>query len=233
MERDEQDRLRLLDLWSFQRNEIESSRPQLAEDEHLKTEKQVLANAEKIFGAATAAYDLLYESNTSAAANLRNASRQLEELSRYEPKFQEAIAALETARISAEDVGISLRDYAAGIQASPEHLAEVEDRLAILDRLKRKYGPTLSDVIGFAAELGRKLEEMENKDEVLKRLHQELDKAAEEYVTTSRSLSKKREQAARKLEKLVEQEINELACCGKLERLRIRSCNLRDLHQSR
>src|SRR5439155_3778111 len=110
-----------------------------------------------------------------------------------------------------EDIGISLRDYAAGIQASPEHLAEVEDRLAILDRLKRKYGPTLSDVIGFAAELGRKLEEMENKDEVLKRLHQELDKAAEEYVTTSRSLSKKREQAARKLEKLVEQEINELA----------------------
>ena len=211
LERDEQDRLRLLDLWSFQRNEIESSRPQLAEDEHLKTEKQVLANAEKIFGAATAAYDLLYESNTSAATNLRNASRQLEELSRYEPKFQEAIAALEAARISAEDVGISLRDYAAGIQASPEHLAEVEDRLAILDRLKRKYGPTLSDVIGFAAELGRKLEEMENKDEVLKRLHQELDKAAEEYVTTSRSLSKKREQAARKLEKLVEQEINELA----------------------
>ncbi len=211
LERDEQDRLRLLDLWSFQRNEIESSRPQLAEDEHLKTEKQVLANAEKIFGAATAAYDLLYESNTSAAANLRNASRQLEELSRYESKFQEAIAALETARISVEDIGISLRDYAAGIQASPEHLAEVEDRLAILDRLKRKYGPTLSDVIGFAAELGRKLEEMENKDEVLKRLHQELDKAAEEYVTTSRSLSKKREQAARKLEKLVEQEINELA----------------------
>jgi DNA repair protein RecN (Recombination protein N) len=211
LERDEQDRLRLLDLWSFQRNEIESSRPQLAEDEHLKTEKQVLANAEKIFGAATAAYDLLYESNTSAAANLRNASRQLEELSRYESKFQEAIAALETARISVEDIGISLRDYAAGIQASPEHLAEVEDRLAILDRLKRKYGPTLSDVIGLAAELGRKLEEMENKDEVLKRLHQELDKAAEEYVTTSRSLSKKREQAARKLEKLVEQEINELA----------------------
>ena len=201
----------MLDLWSFQRNEIESSRPQLAEDEHLKTEKQVLANAEKIFGAATAAYDLLYESNTSAAANLRNASRQLEELSRYESKFQEAIAALETACISVEDIGISLRDYAAGIQASPEHLAEVEDRLAILDRLKRKYGPTLSDVIGFAAELGRKLEEMENKDEVLKRLHQELDKAAEEYVTTSRSLSKKREQAARKLEKLVEQEINELA----------------------
>lgn len=216
LERDEQDRLRLLDLWSFQRNEIESSRPQLAEDEHLKTEKQVLANAEKIFGAATAAYDLLYESNTSAATNLRNASRQLEELSRYEPKFQEAIAALETARISVEDIGISLRDYAAGIQASPEHLAEVEDRLAILDRLKRKYGPTLSDVIGFAAELGRKLEEMENKDVVLKRLHQELDKAAEEYVTTSRSLSKKREQAARKLEKLVEQEINELAMKARL-----------------
>ena len=80
------------------------------------------------------------------------------------------MATLETARISVEDVGASLRDYAGGIEASPEHLAEVEDRLAAMDRLKRKYGPTLEDVIKHGAEVSRKLSEMENKDEVLRQL---------------------------------------------------------------
>jgi len=76
------------------------------------------------------AFDLLYEGNGSTSSSLRAAQKQIEELSRYEPKFQEALAAVETARISVEDIGATLRDYAGGIQASPEHLAEVEDRLA-------------------------------------------------------------------------------------------------------
>lgn len=130
---------------------------------------------------------------------------------RYEPKFQEARAALEAARISVEDVGASLRDYAGGIEASPEHLAEAEDRLAALDRLKRKYGPTLDDVLRHGAEASRKLSEMENKDETLRQLHAELARAAEEYLRAARAASKKRYEAARKLEKVVEAEINELA----------------------
>jgi len=68
---------------------------------------------------------------------------------------------------------VSLRDYAGAIQASPERLADVEDRLAAIDRLKRKYGPTLDDVMKFGAEASRKLQEMENKDEVLARLAEE------------------------------------------------------------
>jgi DNA repair protein RecN (Recombination protein N) len=121
------------------------------------------------------------------------------------------MATLETARISVEDVGASLRDYAGGIEASPEHLAEVEDRLAAMDRLKRKYGPTLEDVIDHGAEVSRKLSEMENKDEVLRQLRAELAKAAERYLGAAQVISKKRYEAARKLEKLVEAEINDLA----------------------
>jgi DNA repair protein RecN (Recombination protein N) len=211
LERDEQDRLRLLDLWTFQKREIEDAKLQPGEDERLETEKRVLANAEKIYGAAMNAFDLLYEGNASTAASLRAAQKQVEELARYEPKFQEACAALETARISIEDVGATVRDYAGGIQASPEHLAEVEDRLAALDRLKRKYGPTLEDVIRFGEEVGGKLAEMENKDEVLRRLRTELAQAAEHYLQAARVISRKRYEAARKLEKLVEAEINDLA----------------------
>jgi len=211
LERDEKDRLRLLDLWTFQKREIEDAKLQAGEDERLENEKRVLANAEKIYTAAMNAFDLLYEGDSSTASSLRSARKQVEELARYEPKFQEALAALESALISVEDVGATLRDFAGGIHASPEHLAEVEDRLAAIDRLKRKYGATLDDVIAFGTEAARKLSEMENKDEVLRQLRSELAVAAQEYLTAARALSKKRYEAARKLEKLVEAAINDLA----------------------
>ncbi len=211
LERGEQDRLRLVDLWIFQKKEIEEARPESGEDERLETEKRVLANAEKIYNAAMNAFDLLYEGNGSTASSLRAAQKQVEELVRYEPKFQEALAALETARISVEDVGATVRDYAGGIHASPEHLAQVEDRLALLERLKRKYGPSLDEVIEFGTDVARKLSEVENKDEVLRGLRSELAKAATEYLRAARALSKRRAEAARRLEKLVEAEINDLA----------------------
>jgi DNA repair protein RecN (Recombination protein N) len=215
LEQDEQDRMRLLDLWNFQSREIEEARlradagPQ--EDEQLEAEKRVLANAEKIYGAAINAFDLLYEGNASTSSSLRAAQKHIEELARYEPKFQEALAALESARISVEDVGATLRDYAGGIQASPERLAEIEERLALLDRLKRKYGPTLEQTIAFGEDIRRKLSEMENKDQVLLELRAMLAVAAEEYRKVSRGVSRKRLEAGRKLEKLVEAEINDLA----------------------
>jgi len=211
LERGEQDRLRLVDLWIFQKREIEEGRLQSGEDERLEAEKRVLANAEKIYNAAMNAFDLLYEGSGSTASSLRAAHKQIEELTRYEPKFQDALAALETARISVEDVGATVRDYAGGIHASPEHLSQVEDRLALLDRLKRKYGPTLQEVIQFGADVSRKLSEVENKDEILRQLRAELAKAAEEYLRAARALSKTRTDSARRLEKLVEGEINDLA----------------------
>src|SRR4029077_16175742 len=77
-------------------------------------------------------------------------------------------------------------------------------------RLKRKYGPTLGDVVAFGAEVSRKLLEMENKDEILRQLRAELTQAADEYLRAARAISEKRYEAARRLEKLVEAEINDL-----------------------
>jgi DNA repair protein RecN (Recombination protein N) len=211
LEQGEQDRLRLLDLWKFQKREIEDAKLHPGEDERLGAEKRVLANAEKIYTAAMNAFDLLYEGGTSTSSSLRAAQKHLEELVRYEPKFQESLAALETARISVEDVGATLRDYAGGIHASPEHLAEVEDRLATIDRLKRKYGATPEEVMSFGEEVSRRLSEMENKDDILRQLHSELGEAAKEYLNNARGNSKNRHEAARRLEKLVEAEINDLA----------------------
>src|SRR6195256_4652 len=215
LEQDEQDRMRLLDLWNFQCREIEEARLRAGdgaqEDEQLEAEKRVLANAEKIYSAAINAFDLLYEGNASTSSSLRTAQKHVEELVRYEPKFQEALDALESARISIEDVGATLRDYAGGIQASPERLAEIEERLALLDRLKRKYGPTLERTIDFGVDVRRKLSEMENKDQVLLDLRAMLSSAADAYMQVARVISRRRAEAARKLEKVVEFEINDLA----------------------
>ena len=211
LEQDEQERMRLLDLWKFQAHEIEEARLAPGEDQRLESEKRVLANAEKIYGAAMNAFDLLYEGNASTSSSLRAAQKHVEELTRYEPKFQEALGALESARISVEDVGATLRDYAGGIQASPERLAELEERLALLDKLKRKYGPALEQVIACGEETQQKLSEMENKDQVLAELREQLALAAEHYRRAALAVSHTRSEAARKLEKLVEAEINDLA----------------------
>jgi len=217
LERDEQDRLRLVDLWSFQRKEIEQAKLTIGEDELLESEKRVLANSEKIYAAAMGAYEALYEGNTAASISLRTAARHLEELSRYDAKFQGELAAVESARLAVEDVGMTVRDYAERVEASPERLEKIEDRLALLDRMKRKYGSTLAEVIVYGEEVARKLDEVENRDEVVKKLRQELAAAGSEYLEAARALSRRRYQAARQLEKLVEAELEDLAMKGRFK----------------
>jgi DNA repair protein RecN (Recombination protein N) len=211
LQRDESDRLKLLDLWSFQSKEIADARIVPGEDLELENEKRVLANSEKLYTAAMTAHEGLYESNASAAALLRAAEKNLQELSQYDTKFVDILASLEAARIGVEDIGSNLRDYADSIDASPERLAEIEDRLALLDRLKRKYGPAVENVISYGEEVAQKISEVENRDEILAQLRQSLAKAAAEYVKAARSISKLRHASAQKLEKLVEAEINDLA----------------------
>ncbi len=211
LQRDERDRERLLDLWRFQKKEIEIAGLQPGEDEKLTAEKRVLSNSEKIYGAATSAFDSLYDGETSAVVLMRAACKQVEELARYDSKFDELKATLDSARITVEDAGITLRDYAEGIDASPERLAEVEDRLALIERLKRKYGQTVDEIIAFAEDVSRKLDQVENKDELLKQLRADLARAAAAYLKAARTISKHRYEAAKRLEKLVEAEINDLA----------------------
>jgi DNA repair protein RecN (Recombination protein N) len=211
LERDEQDRLRMADLWSFQKKEIDSAKLEAGEDQKLETEKRILANAEKLYAAAMGAYDLLYDSEASVGSNLGLARKHLEELSRFDSRFEELLASLQAAKAAIEDVSATVRDYAEGIDASPERLAQVEDRLAQLDPLKRKYGSTVDEVISYGEDVARKLSEVENREEIALDLKKQLAIAAESYLTAARALSRKRYTAAKELQKLVEAEINQLA----------------------
>lgn len=211
LEGDEQARLREADLWSFQKNEIESAAIREKEDEELEIERRVLANAEKLFAAAMSAHEWLYESDRSAEAALRAAEKNLEELARYDPQFADAVQQVKSARAAVDDVNTTVRDYASRIQASPDRLTELEDRLEVLNRLKRKYGSSLTDVLAHGEEVAAKLAEVENRDQLLLDLRADQARAAETYRTAAAELTAARSAAARKLEKLAETHINDLA----------------------
>jgi DNA repair protein RecN (Recombination protein N) len=208
----EQDRLRMADLWRFQAREIaEAALHAEDEDTQLEAEKRVLANAEKLYTAAMSAHELLYESEGSAETTLGAALKHLEELARYDARFTEPAQHLAAAKAAVEDVSADVRDFAAKVHASPDRLAEIEDRLAALDRLKRKYGQTLGEVIRFGEDAARRLAEVENRDALIAELRarQEADAAA--YRKAAGELTAARTAAAARLEKLATAQINDLA----------------------
>jgi DNA repair protein RecN (Recombination protein N) len=213
----EQDRLRMVDLWSYQRQEIEGARLEAGEDEAMETEKRVLANAEKLYTAAMSAFDQLYEGGASAEVALKAALRNVEELARYDARFSESAQQIASVRATVGDVASTLRDYAEGIDASPERLAEIEDRLALLDRLKRKYGKTIAEVIAFGEDVAVKLAEVVDRDEILKGLRAELEHAAREYRKAAAAVTSERQGSATRLAKLAEAQINSLAMKARFE----------------
>jgi DNA repair protein RecN (Recombination protein N) len=212
----EQDRLRMADLWRFQSKEIDQA-GLAAEDEdtQLEAEKRVLGNAEKLHTAAMSAHELLYESEDSAEVALGAALKHLEELARYDMRFQEPAQQLAAAKAIVEDVDAEVRDFADNIHAAPGRLEEIEDRLAALDRLKRKYGQTLKEVIAFGADAAQKLAEVENRDALLVELKVKEEQDAAAYRKAAAQLTTSRTEAAKRLEKLAETQINDLAMSTK------------------
>jgi DNA repair protein RecN (Recombination protein N) len=213
-----QDRARLMDLWSFQVLEISSAAiADAEEDARLEAEKRVLGNAERLFVAANAAEELLYEAEVSATVLLGGALRQVEELARFDGQFLEAVEQLVGAKAAVEDVAATLREFAGKVTASPERLVEIEERLVGLDRLKRKYGGTLGEVMAFGVEAEGRLAELENRDARLAELDRAVGVAAGKYEAVARRLTAERGVAAKRLAKVAERQINELAMQARFE----------------
>ena len=209
---DEQDRLRMADLWRFQAREIdEAALAGEDEDAVLEAEKRVLANAEKLYAAAMGAHELLYEAEHSAETTLAQALKLVEELARFDDRFKVPAQELAAARATVADLSATVRDFAENVQAGPERLAEIEDRLVTLDRLKRKYGKTLAEVMAFGADSARQLAEVENRDAVLAELRALEARQAAGYERAAAALTATRTEAAKRLERAAEKQINELA----------------------
>lgn len=212
--RQRQERLRQMDLWQFQKREIEAAAITAGEDQRLEEEKLRLAHAARIEARLAACYDLLYDSANSAVASLAAAQRNLDDVAPYDAALPPLAEGLLSAKVSIEDVALSLRDHLSRLDLSPGRLEEVENRLALLDRLKRKYGPTLDDVVRYFEQVSGQLRAAESDEEATRTIEREVGDAVSAFETVARELSRRRARAAKELKRVVESELEELAMQG-------------------
>ncbi len=210
----EQEKLRLLDLWTFQRNEIDNVNPRPGEDAELEAERKILQNVTRLQESAGSAFECLYDAPESATKQLHQAIKRVEELLRIDPALSEIGASLKEAVALVDDAAYSLRDYLGQLEGDPNRLEDVESRLAALDRVKRKYGGTIQDVIAFREDVSRRAEEVENASEYRAGLERQLAQSAVRYEKLAEQLSRKRTAAGEVLSRQVETELKSLAMSG-------------------
>lgn len=211
LESQERERLRLSDLWSFQKKEIEAAGIRAGEDAALEAEKRMLANVTKLSQAAGEAYGALYEAPESALASLKTAIRRAEELARIDPSLGATLDAMRQAEIMLNEAAFAIRGYLDRLEADPARLEEVESRLAALDKLKRKYGGTLEGVLAHLEQVTASLGGAATATERAGKLRGQVASLEAAYAKAAASLTAARAQAARELENAVAAELKPLA----------------------
>jgi DNA repair protein RecN (Recombination protein N) len=216
---DQLDRLRMdarekaarLDLIAFQLGEIEAVAPRQDEDEELAALERVLASADRVQRLCEESYALLYEGDTAVLPGLGGIWKRLGEVATLDPQVAPYLDARDSIKAQLEDLAFFLRRYADGIDASPARLQQVGDRLASIERLKRKYGPTLADVIARSAVLADERRLLSGAEGSAADLQQAFDRARDAYLTVARDLSSARRAAATRFTARLEQALADLA----------------------
>ena len=207
----EQQKASRAEFLAFQLSEIDTIAPQADEDQELITTRQVLANADRLQRLCGDAYTALYEGDEAALAALGTVWKKTGELAALDAKFAPYVEAREAIKSQLEDLAFFLRSYSQNIDASPARLQEIEDRLALLERLKKKHGPSLADVIAKAVHLRRELHDIEHATERAAELDAALGTAAAAYRQVAGDLSIRRRAAAKEFGKALEKALADLA----------------------
>lgn len=214
LERDERERAQREDFLAFQVREIREAALREGEEEELLVERGRLRSAERLLQAAAAGEETLYAADGAAAAAMARVEREIRELAAVDPELAPFAERLAAARLEVEDVARSLGRYARGISADPARLADVEERLALVGRLKRKYGGSVADVIAAGRRLAEELERLQGSGERRARIEDEIAAAETDLAGACRRLSEGRVRTARKLERAVSAELASLALGG-------------------
>ena len=193
---DARERAARLELLRFQLAEIDAAKPLAGEDYELEASRRVLANAERVDGLCRTAYADLYDDERAALPQLGAVWKRVEELAALDPAFAPHLESRRAVKAQLEDLAAFLRAYADGVDASPAKLHEVEDRLARLDRLKRKYGPSLEDVVARGHALRAEVARLTGGDENTAELERQLADASAVYLAAAGALSRARREAA-------------------------------------
>jgi DNA repair protein RecN (Recombination protein N) len=211
LEKSEQEKLRLLDLWQFQRREIESADLRAGEDTELEAERKVLQNLGRLQESAGAAYAALYDSPESAVTLTRLAAKRMDELCRIDPALGAVLEQLRAAEVSLQEASYGLRDYLSGLEANPGRLEEIESRLAAIDKLKRKYGSSIDDIVQFLDGVRAQIDGVEHAGERMEELRKRRAQVASGYEELAAELSARRRKAAAEIKRRVQTELAGLA----------------------
>ena len=206
LSRDEREIERQKDSLAFQVREIEEARLVAGEDAQLEQECQRLAHAEALVQAASNAVELLSEgerTETTLLALLARVEDELAALVRFDPATAALVNELHDVRFRLEDVVLRLSQYRAALDTDPQRLEAAEDRLDLIRRLKRKYGATIEDILALCEKNRREMDRLEHRDDELERIRGELAQAADALGGACEELSRARQAAARKLEKVL------------------------------
>lgn len=210
----ERDAERRLDLLSYQSEEIAKTLLKPGEEEQLEEQRQLLASAEKLVGASSDAFDRLYGGDGTLLGQLKRISSSITELSVIDHSLQETAASLEGAYLQLEDAAITLRDYASHIESDPAALQQIDDRLDQLGKLKRKYAPTVEEILVYKAGIDAELDQLHGREQSRHTLEAERDNLEEELKLLGGELTAARIQAAIKLKHALESEAHQLAMKG-------------------
>jgi DNA repair protein RecN (Recombination protein N) len=205
------DRTARQDLAQFQLAELEKAMLKPGEDDELSAAKHVLANAERVQRLCEEAYESLYEADSAVLSALGGIWRRIGELATLDPKFQPYLDQRDAIKSQLDDLAVFLRRYAEGVEASPARLQQVEDRLALLERTKRKYGPTLTDAIARRESLRRELDSMGRGEEEIGAREIAYKAARARYLAAATALSHARRESAGPFARALEQTLADLA----------------------
>jgi|KBSMisStandDraft_5_1062788.scaffolds.fasta_scaffold27753_2 DNA repair protein RecN (Recombination protein N) len=200
-----------LELAVFQLAELDKMALQPGEDAELTALKQVLSSAERVERLCEESYALLYEQDGAALSSLGGVWRRVGELASLDPVFQPYIDARDAIKSQLEDLALHLRRYADNIEASPARLQQVEDRLAEIERMKRKHGPTLAEVLERREALRVEVAELQQGSERLTAQEESRRAAASDYLRLASALSDTRRSAARQFSRAMERLLADLA----------------------
>jgi DNA repair protein RecN (Recombination protein N) len=211
LKQDVAEKEQLEDVLRYQLTELKRVAPIPGEDEELAAERELLTHAEKLAELSSNVYGELYEKDDSILSRLGVVKRWLQDLSSIDSRIEATLDALESAEINLTDVAETLRDHCDGIDFSPARLDAIENRLAELERLKRKYNSGLSGFPKLIESLQSRVESFEDLSEREESLKKQIELARKDYILLAKELTSHRRNAATMLEDRVTKELEQVA----------------------
>lgn len=196
------------DLYSFQMAEIDRAELYPGEDSKLEEERKLLLNSEKLFGLCSEILQIFNEGEVNLTHLVNEANSRLQELSDFSAELGQLFREFDSARIVVGETGRTVEEFQTRLEHNPQRLEEIEDRLNHISLLKKKYGVTIAEILNYRDKIAQDLAGLENFEFELGKLQQEYQSQLEVYKEAAMRLSNQRQEAAKKMEKVVQEQLN-------------------------